>query len=293
VTRTADYDYLLPPELIAQEPAEQRDRSRLLVLDRRTGACSDHGFGELPALLPPGALLVLNNSRVFPARLLGRKPTGGAVELLLVRREPDPRARWVALARTSKKLRAGQAIAFDHHRVTCRVEALLDDGAVRVEIEGFEDPASPHRESFQAWLERVGETPLPPYIQREGGERPFDRERYQTVYAGPTGSVAAPTAGLHFTPALLATLQERGIERAFVTLHVGPGTFRPVRAERAEDHVMDAEHGLLPSETVEAVERALAAPWRGSRPGTAGWCPAPLPRTCTSARDFAFRWWTA
>ena len=256
--RTADFDYDLPAELIAQEPAPQRDQARLLVVDRQGAPLADRRFADLPALLPPDALLVMNDSRVIPARLRGHKPTGGEAEALLVRRKQNAEAEgWVALVRTSKRLRPGLELRFDHDRVVARVEDVLPDGAAVLLFSG--PPAEAGPETFLAWVDRVGETPLPPYIERPEGERAFDRERYQTVYARPPGSVAAPTAGLHFTPALLAALDARGVERAFVTLHVGPGTFRPVRSEVVEEHVMDEEHVELGEPTVRAIRRAREA----------------------------------
>jgi len=247
----SDFDYHLPPELIAQEPLEERDASRLLVLDRASGGISHHRFRELPSLLDPGDLLVVNRSRVFPARLLGRRAGGGDAEVLLVRRKPD--GTWDALVRPGRRLRPGATVE------------VADDLTVR--IEGVE-PGSPLRRvrllardvDLEATLSRRGHVPLPPYIRRP--DQPADRERYQTVYARETGSVAAPTAGLHFTPALLEALTARGVERAEVVLHVGPGTFRPVEVEQVEEHRVDAEPCTIPREAAEALARARA---RGSR----------------------------
>jgi len=249
--RISDFDYDLPQELIAQEPLEERDASRLLVLDRASGRISHHRFRELPSLLDPGDLLVVNRSRVFPARLLGRRAGGGDAEVLLVRRKPD--GTWDALVRPGRRLRPGATVE------------VADDLTVR--IEGVE-PGSPLRRvrllardvDLEATLSRRGHVPLPPYIRRP--DQPADRERYQTVYARETGSVAAPTAGLHFTPALLEALTARGVERAEVVLHVGPGTFRPVEVEQVEDHRVDPEPCTIPAETAEALARARA---RGAR----------------------------
>ncbi|MFH2006016.1 MAG: tRNA preQ1(34) S-adenosylmethionine ribosyltransferase-isomerase QueA [bacterium] len=263
---TRDFDYDLPEELIAQEPATRRDGSRLLVLDRARATRRDHRFAELPELLPPGSLLVLNDSRVFPARLRARKQTGGAVEVLLVSPVEDDRAAavtrptWRCLCRSSKGLRAGQRLHFDaaaaHPPVSAEVCRALPDGAaeLRFRQEAQTDEGTP--DWFLRWVQAAGETPLPPYIQRPDGERAQDRERYQTVYARHGGSVAAPTAGLHFTEALLARLAAAGVEQAFVTLHVGPGTFRPVRAERVTDHRMDAERAHIPAEAADRITRA-------------------------------------
>ena len=249
------YDFDLPPELVAQEPLSARDASRLLVLGRATGALEHRAFAELPDLLRPGDLLVTNRSRVFPARLLGRRPGGGEAEVLLVRRlEPDL---WEAMVRPGRRLRPG---------------VVVDVGpGLSVRIEGPEagpppagDPPSPLRRvrllldglDAEAALERHGHVPLPPYIRRT--DAPSDRDRYQTVYAREAGSVAAPTAGLHFTTALLERLRERGVERAELVLHVGPGTFRPVEANDVREHRVDPERFAVPEATAAAVDRARA-----------------------------------
>lgn len=249
--KIGDFDYRLPPEAVAQEPLAQRDASRLLVLDRRTGALRHAAMLDLPPLLAPGDLLVFNRSRVFPARLLGRREGGGAAELLLIAPRPD--GSWEALARPSRRLRPGTRVhvAADFEIL---VEADLPDPArktVRLETRAAE-----------AWvaIERYGHTPLPPYIRRP--DRPEDRERYQTIYARERGSVAAPTAGLHFTPALLAALADRGVERADIVLHVGPGTFRPVQVDDLAAHRIEAEPFSVPEEAAAAVRRARA---RGGR----------------------------
>ena len=251
------YDYPLPPDLIAQEPLPARDASRLLVLDRATGDLSHRAFGDLPERLRPGDLLVTNRSRVFPARLLGRREGGGTAEVLLVRcLEPDA---WDALVRPGRRLRAGSVVDVAPG-FQVRVEG---DGArpplrrVRLRIDGL-DP--------EAAIERHGHVPLPPYIHR--GDVPADRERYQTVFAREKGSVAAPTAGLHFTPPLLERLAARGIERAEVVLHVGPGTFRPVEVEDVRRHRVDPERITIPAETAAAVDRARAGGRRVVAVGT-------------------------
>jgi S-adenosylmethionine:tRNA ribosyltransferase-isomerase len=246
-----DFDYRLPPEAVAQEPLAHRDAARLLVLDRRTGALRHAVVRDLPQLLAPGDLLVLNRSRVFPARLLGRREGGGAAELLLVAPRPD--GSWEALARPSRRLRPGTRVRVAED-LEVLVEADLPDPArktVRLEARAAD-----------AWaaIERHGHTPLPPYIRRP--DRREDRERYQTVYAREVGSVAAPTAGLHFTPSLLDALAQHGIERAEVVLHVGPGTFRPVQVEDVAAHRIEAEPFWVPEEAAAAVRRARA---RGGR----------------------------
>jgi S-adenosylmethionine:tRNA ribosyltransferase-isomerase len=248
----SDFDYDLPPELIAQEPLAQRDASRLLVLDRKTGALRHHVFRDLPSLLRPGDLLVVNRSRVFPARLLGRRAGGGEAEVLLLRDLGGDI--WEALVRPGRRLRVGARVH-------------VDDG-LQVEVLGGPAPADGRRRvrllarsgDAARELERLGHVPLPPYIRR--ADRPGDRVRYQTVYAQERGSVAAPTAGLHFTPELLAGLRPRGIERAEVVLHIGPGTFRPVQVEDVRDHAVPAEPYVVPEETSAAVSRTRA---RGGR----------------------------
>lgn len=251
------FDYDLPPELIAQQPLPERDASRLLVLDRATGAVCHRAFRDLPDLLAPGDLLVVNRSRVFPARLLGRRAKGGAAEVLLVRAHDDDDGLWDALVRPGRRLHPGDVIE------------VAEDLSVRIEVrEGRGGVAGPLRTvrilarggDVAASLERHGHVPLPPYIRRP--DAPADRERYQTVYAREAGSVAAPTAGLHFTPALLEALRRRGIERAEVVLHVGPGTFRPVQVENVTAHRVDPETFVIPPETAEAVARTRA---RGGR----------------------------
>jgi S-adenosylmethionine:tRNA ribosyltransferase-isomerase len=248
----SQFDYELPPELIAQEPLPERDASRLLVLDRGMGGTAHHAFRDLPELLAPGDLLVANRSRVIPARLLGRRARGGEAEILLVR--DHGQGRWEAMVRPGRHLRPGQRVTIDDDlSVVVESEALGADGRRRVRLLS-------KRRDVDGALERCGHTPLPPYIQRP--DLAADRERYQTVYARERGSVAAPTAGLHFTDSLLAKLAERGIEREEVVLHVGPGTFQPVRAARVEEHRVAPEPYVLPPGTAAAVERTRA---RGGR----------------------------
>jgi len=233
--RVEDFQYALPPELIAQHPAERRDASRLLVLHRHTGIREHRQFADLPAYLRAGDVLVLNDSRVIPARLQGRnRRTGGAFELLLL--EQNACNDWQALLRPGKRARPGTCIQLldVHARPTSIVAEVVEKGEGgehRVRFSGVAD--------IFAELDRLGHMPLPPYIQRQdGAEEPGDRERYQTVYARVPGSAAAPTAGLHFTPELLETLRRQGVRIHFLTLHVGLGTFAPVRVPRIEQHVM-------------------------------------------------------
>lgn len=240
------FDYDLPAELIAQEPADPRDASRLLVLDRAQGAWEDRRFDELPALLRPGDCLVANESRVIPARLLGATSGGRPIELLLVRPERD--GRWEALARPGRRCRVGAHLTLAGGVAQARVVEVRGAGARVVEIEA----PWPVREL----LERHGLTPLPPYIARHDAPKPEDRERYQTVYACRDGSVAAPTAGLHFTVDLLRRLEARGVELHFLTLHVGPGTFRPLGGDHVEQHRMEPEVADIPEATAAAVNRA-------------------------------------
>jgi S-adenosylmethionine:tRNA ribosyltransferase-isomerase len=245
----ADFDFELPLDRIAQEPLKRRDDARLFVLDR-AGGDAHRSVRELPSLLPSGALVVVNDTRVIPARLHARKPTGGRVELLLVELIASDGARetWRCLGGASKPIRPGPL-------------ALDGDGAGEaevVQVDGeYVDVAFPG-DDFAALLERVGEVPLPPYIRRES-PRPEDRERYQTMFARTPGAVAAPTAGLHFTPELLAALETAGIGRATITLHVGPGTFAPLRAEDVDANQLHAERWVVPDATARAIAEARAA----------------------------------
>jgi S-adenosylmethionine:tRNA ribosyltransferase-isomerase len=248
----SDFDYELPPEAIAQAPLAERDASRLMVLDRARGNRQHRMFRDLPDLLRPGDLLVLNRSRVIPARLLGRRASGGAAEILLVRDLGD--GRWQALVRPGRHLRPGQRVTVDEDlSVVIESEALAEDGRRRVRLLS-------RRRDVAGALARSGHVPLPPYVRRP--DTAADRERYQTVYAREPGSVAAPTAGLHFTPELLARLRAAGIGAAEVVLHVGPGTFRPVTAERVEDHRVQPEAYDIPEETALAIGETRA---RGGR----------------------------
>ncbi len=239
-----EFDYQLPEELIAQEPLPERDASRLLVLPRRSGPVRHARVRDLPDLLRAGDVLVVNDARVIPARLHGRKEgTGGKVELLLV--EPLAGGDWLALGQASKPLREGARVEVLGSAI--EIVQVREGGelVVRLPVRG---------DALWSFLERAGEVPLPPYIRHAPGET--DRERYQTVFARERGAVAAPTAGLHFTPALIEALGARGIAVARITLHVGPGTFLPVRARRVEDHRMHRERYFVPAETAQALARA-------------------------------------
>ena len=238
----SDFDYDLPADLIAQVPAERREFSRLLVMQRQSGRCAVHGFRDLGQFLRPGDLLVLNDTRVIAARLLGRRdPSGGAVEAFLLHALAPQR--WQCLLRPGRRLHPGERVCLDAAPgVGFRVTQRRQDGTFEIE---FEAP------DVLALLDQAGQVPLPPYIQREPSAA--DRERYQTVYAAHPGAVAAPTAGLHFTRPLLADLRARGVQTAFVTLHIGAGTFKPVQADRVEDHVMHEEAYDLPAETADLV----------------------------------------
>jgi S-adenosylmethionine:tRNA ribosyltransferase-isomerase len=244
--KTADLDYDLPAERIAQEPSAPRDAARLLVLDRATGWRRETRFGALGEHLHAGDLLVLNDTRVMPARLLARKPGGGAVEILLVEREDGGEESWRAMLSTSRGVRPGTRLA-----IAPGFDAVplgeIGGGLFRVRLLGAG--------GGDVAIARHGRTPLPPYIHREAGDprERLDRERYQTVYARVDGAIAAPTAGLHFTDDLLRGLAAAGIGIARLTLHVGPGTFRPVRSERLEDHRLEPEAYRLPEETARAI----------------------------------------
>ena len=244
--KTHDFYYELPPELIAQTPLEQRDSSRLLVLGRQSGEIAHRHFHDIVDYLKPGDCLVLNNSRVLPARLLGsRLPGGGAAELLLLKDTGDNV--WECLARPGRKLRVGAEVSFGDGRLTAVVTEDLGEGKKKVRFS--------YTGIFLEILEQLGKMPLPPYIKEELQ----DQERYQTVYSKVNGSAAAPTVGLHFTPELLQTIRDKGVSLAWVTLHVGLGTFRPVSAEEITDHHMHAEFCILPAETAELLNRTRAA----------------------------------
>lgn len=233
--KTHDFYYDLPEELIAQTPLQQRDSSRLMVLDRITGEVTHRHFYDILEYLQPGDCLVMNDSRVLPARLLGHRPSGGAVELLLLRDLGDKK--WECLAKPGRKLQAGQQVVFGNGELTATVMEVQNDGNRIVEF---------HYDGiFLEVLERLGKMPLPPYIKAELQ----DQERYQTVYSKEVGSAAAPTAGLHFTNELLDEIRKKGIQTAFITLHVGLGTFRPVKAEQIAEHHMHSELCMMNAET--------------------------------------------
>lgn len=236
----SDYYYDLPKELIAQDPLEKRSDSRLMVLDKVTGDVSHHSFYEIKDMLEPGDCLVLNNTKVIPARLLGeREGTGGSVELLLLKRKSD--REWETLVKPGKKARVGQRITFGGGILTATVTDVVDEGnrIVRFDYDGI----------FEEILDKLGEMPLPPYITH----KLKDRNRYQTVYAKYDGSAAAPTAGLHFTEELLSEIEAKGIKLAFVTLHVGLGTFRPVKEDNILEHHMHSEYYEVTKEAADII----------------------------------------
>ena len=237
--KKSDFNFYLPEELIAQTPIADRDHSRLLVLDKKTGKIEHSRFYQLKDMLRKGDCLVLNNSRVLPARLIGARPSGGSVELVLLRDLGDNR--WECLSRPGRKTKPGAEILFRNGELKATVEAVAEGGnrIVRFEYEGI----------FLEILEKLGKMPLPPYIKEELS----DSERYQTVYSSELGSAAAPTAGLHFTNELLEEIKQRGIKLCYVTLHVGLGTFRPVKEEEIENHPMHSEFCIIPEETAKAV----------------------------------------
>ena len=250
--KTELFDYDLPREFIAQHPAERRDRSKLLVLRRDTGATELRTFADLPEYVGPGDTLVVNDTRVIRARLCGRRSTGGTVEMLLVRpaRDSATENTWEVMLNCRGRLRDGEEIVFADD-LSATLLGRAEDGTSLAELR--------HAGDLNAALGRIGRVPLPPYIKRPKSADPYaaeDAERYQTVYAAAPGAVAAPTAGLHFTPGLLDKVKAAGCEIAPVTLHVGPGTFKPVRAENIEEHEVDAEYYVVTEETAAAVNRA-------------------------------------
>lgn len=274
--KKSDFYFELPEELIAQTPLEKRDSSRLLHLDKVTGEMEHRHFYELPDYLHDGDCMVFNDSRVLPARLIGARPSGGSVELVLLR--DLGKGRWECLSRPGRKTKPGAEILFGDGELKATVEAVAEGGnrIVRFEYEGI----------FLEVLERLGKMPLPPYIKEELQ----DGERYQTVYSREMGSAAAPTAGLHFTKELMEKIAAKGVKLCFVTLHVGLGTFRPVKAEEIEDHEMHSEFCMVPEETARIVTetkrkggRVIAvgttscrtlesfAQENGSLPVTSGW----------------------
>ena len=239
--RTADFDYELPPELIAQHPPAERDAARMLVLD--SSGLAHRTVRDLPEYLDAGDVLVLNDSRVMPARLIGRRRDGGEAEVLLLRPLPEGTHRWEALIRPARRLEAGSQVHFENSALAVSVEGR-DGETATVRLNGVADPLVEVR--------RIGQMPTPPYIK----ERLQDRERYQTVYARAEGSAAAPTAGLHFTPELLAALGDRGVGVTFVTLHVGLDTFRPVRVEDPAEHRIHREWYRIDEDSARAINEA-------------------------------------
>ena len=239
--KTSDYWYHLPEELIAQTPLQQRDSSRLLVMDRESGKIAHRHFYDILDYMKPGDCLVMNDSRVLPARLLGHRPTGGAVEVLLLRDLGDKK--WECLCKPGRKMQVGHQVIFGNGELTATVVEVQETGnrVVQFHYEGI----------FLEVLERLGKMPLPPYIKAELA----DQERYQTVYSREVGSAAAPTAGLHWTKDLLEKAREKGVITAFVTLHVGLGTFRPVQVENVLEHHMHAELCMISAETAEILNK--------------------------------------
>ena len=272
----SEFDYYLPEELIAQEPLAERDASRMLLLDRATGDVKDYCFRELPELLKPGDLVVFNSTRVFPARLYGRRSGSksqrlsarnpasrdflhGRIEVLLAKQISEAPNEWECLVRPGRKIGIGERLYFgERDDLTAEVVARGNFGERRIHF----DPVA----NFFDVIERVGHVPLPPYISRE--DRLGDRDRYQTIYAQERGSVAAPTAGLHFTPEILSRMKQRGVETAEITLHVGLGTFQPVRAEKVEEHMLHAETYSISTEAAGKIDKALGARRRVVAVGT-------------------------
>ncbi len=253
--KRSDFYYDLPEELIAQTPVEPRDSSRLMHIDRKTGKIEHSIFRDLPSFLKKGDLLIVNDSRVIPARLYGqKKETGGAIEFLLL--EQKTNQNWEIICRPAKKAKPGARFVFGNGLLEAEVLEILDDGKrlVKLECEG----------SIYHVLDQIGQMPLPPYIT----EQLKDKERYQTVYSEVSGSAAAPTAGLHFTPELMKQIEAMGIHIAHVTLHVGLGTFRPVKADEITDHKMHSEHYMMSKETADLINQTKASGGRVIAVGT-------------------------
>ena len=245
--RISDFDYELPEELVAQEPPAKRDAARMLVVDRATQTWRDSHFTSLPDHLQANDVLVLNNTRVFPARLRGeRMPSGGAIELLLLR-EIEPNL-WQALAKPARRLQPGSRIAFADGTSRAEVVGLADGGTrlIRFEV----------KDNLDRVIDQIGETPLPPYIKRVHGSTEADRERYQTIYANQRGAIAAPTAGLHFTREVLAKVEAREVQVAQVTLHVGYGTFEPVRVDEVNQHAVAPERFSIGEDAAGLINQA-------------------------------------
>ena len=250
--RVSDFSFELPPDLVAQFPTEERGASRLLVLDRRTGGITHGAVREIARALGPGDLMVFNDTRVFPARLIGeREPGGGAVEVMLVSRLDDER--WEALVHPGQRMRPGRRVRFERGGRTLHGEVLEERFFGRRVVRFWTGDAGTVMDAVAA----IGHIPLPPYIKRP--DLDLDRDRYQTVFAREAGSIAAPTAGLHFTDDILRSLDEAGVERATITLHVGYGTFKPVRAADVEDHPVDPERYTIDDEAASRINAALDA----------------------------------
>lgn len=243
----SDFDYELPEDLIAQHPLAERDGSRMLIVDRATQSWRDSSFMALPDNLSDKDVLVLNNTKVFPARLRGRRwPSGGSIELLLLRAVEDNI--WEALARPGRRLRVGSQIEFEEGNLRAKVIASHNHGLRTIKFES--------NEPLEDLIDKIGEPPLPPYIKRQAGESRLDLERYQTIYANQRGSIAAPTAGLHFTSSILKAVQERGVSVVEVTLHVGYGTFEPVRVQNIFEHRVAAEWFSISEEVAGSINQA-------------------------------------
>ena len=246
--KTSDFDYQLPPELIAQQPLAERDASRLMLVDRNTQSIAHHRFRDLAGFLRAGDLLVLNDTKVIPARLWAKKAdTGARIELLLL--EELSLNRWKAMARPAKKVKPGSDLTFEHAALRARLRKKHEDGTLELEFLGVPN--------VRPMLDEIADAPLPPYIERKPHEQhAFDAERYQTVFAHHEGAVAAPTAGLHFTQATFDALRAKDIETCSVTLHVGPGTFLPVKTENVEDHPMHEERYEISEVAAQQINKA-------------------------------------
>lgn len=259
----SEFDYELPEELIAQQPLEQRDASRMLILDRSTQTHEDSKFELLPTYVRPGDVVVVNNTRVFPARLIGqREPTGGGVEVLLVREVET--AVWEALVRPAQRLRVGARLRFGDSALRAEVIECLVKG---FRLLRFETESSGNK-PLETLIFEQGQTPLPHYIRRHGGESVDDSERYQTVFARERGAIAAPTAGLHFTPEVISAVQARGARVVEITLHVGYGTFEPVRVDNVEEHRVAPESFQIPEEAGSVINESRSQGGRVIAVGT-------------------------
>jgi S-adenosylmethionine:tRNA ribosyltransferase-isomerase len=273
----SDFDYHLPDELVAQHPAAKRDLSRLLVMDRETGACDLRVFADFPDYVRAGDCLVVNDTRVIAARLFGhRDPSGGRVEAFVL--EDRGAGRWQALLRPGRRLKPGARVVLENEAGTFTVRDHLEDGTFEIQFD---------TDDVYSLLEKAGHVPLPPYIQREASAE--DRERYQTVYAREPGAVAAPTAGLHFTPEILEKVRALGVRIVHVTLHVGAGTFKPVKAERIEDHIMHEEAYEITPEAAATINDTRATGGRVIAVGTTSVrtlesCADPATRTVRAER---------